>query len=358
MLNDRQIAALLWVGIVLVALLIWPTGRRSLVDLARSFLSRKIWPIFALLALWSLGLVLIGQRTGIWTDALVVDTGFWFFTTAVVLLFNFSKASKEPDFFRRTAKEAFGLTLILGFLSDLYVLSLLVEFIGQGIIALLAAVSAIAAHQQDLAVARKLVDRCLGLVGLTIVSLGLIGLAASWSNAEAPDLARKLLMPAWMTIGFSPTSTRWRSTPLTSWHSSGSAFAAPTHSGSDSGQRPQLPCASTVRPRSWTSSLSTGQRGPLRRVRSVRHSLSSMSSRRIWSGASARSRTRPNGSFITRALTASTTKAGDWIDVSSRDDESPALDRHLPNGLGSTRNGLSSRHPDGRWRPRLARPTG
>jgi hypothetical protein len=68
MLNDRQIAALLWVGIILVAVLAWRTGRRSLADIARALVNRKAWPICAisaLLALWSLGLVLVGERVGI-----------------------------------------------------------------------------------------------------------------------------------------------------------------------------------------------------------------------------------------------------------------------------------------------------
>jgi hypothetical protein len=204
MLNDRQIATLLWIGLVLAAVLIWPTGRKSLVDITRTFLSRKIWPVFALLALWSLALVLVGRRIGIWTDALAADTWFWFFTTAVVLLFNLNRVSKEPGFFKRTAKETFGFTLIFGFLSDLYVLSVPVEFVGQGILAVLAGVSAVAAHQREAADARRLVDGCLSVVGLTILALALFSLVTNWSNDEAPDLARDLLMPAWMTLGVLP----------------------------------------------------------------------------------------------------------------------------------------------------------
>jgi hypothetical protein len=204
MLNSRQSASLLWVGVILVAVLVWPTGRKSLVAIARTFLSRQIWPVFALLALWSLALVLVGRRIGIWTDALAADTWFWFFTTAVVLLFNLNKASKEPGFFGRTAKETFGFTLILGFLSDLYVLSVPVEFVGLGILAVLAGVSAVAAHQRDSAEARKLADGCLSLVGLTILALALFSLITNWSNEDAPGLVRQLLMPAWMTLGVLP----------------------------------------------------------------------------------------------------------------------------------------------------------
>lgn len=207
MLNDRQIAALLWVGIILVAVLARPAGRRSLADIARAFLNRKAWPIFAifgLLAIWSLGLVVVGERVGIWTNEFAADTWFWFFTAAVILLFNFSNASKKPDFFTRTAKEAFGLTLVLGFLSDLYVLSVPVEFVGQGVVAMLAGVSAVAARQRDSEPARKLVDGCLSLVGLTILVLAIVKLVTTWSYEEAPDLVRQLVMPAWMTLGVLP----------------------------------------------------------------------------------------------------------------------------------------------------------
>lgn len=203
-MNDRQIASLLWAGIFLVAILAWPTARRSLADVARIFLSRKIWPVFALLALWSVGLVFIARRFGIWTDDLAADTWFWFFTTAVVLVFNFSKASKEPDFFKRTAKETFGFTLIFGFLSDLYVLSVPVEFVGQGIVAVLAGVSVAAAYQRDAAGARRLVDGCLSVVGLTILALALFDFVTNWSSAEASGLTRQLLLPAWMTLGVLP----------------------------------------------------------------------------------------------------------------------------------------------------------
>ena len=204
MLNNRQIASLLWGGALLGLLLVWPTGRRCSTDVVRNFLSRKIWPIFVLLALWSLGLVLLGRRIGIWSGALAADTWFWFFTTAVVLLFNFGKASKEPDFFKLRAKETFGLTLIFGFLSDRYVLSLPVEFVGQGIVVILAGASALAVHQSESAEARELIDGCLSVVGFAILALAVITLGTNWSNEDVLDLARQLLMPAWMTLGVLP----------------------------------------------------------------------------------------------------------------------------------------------------------
>lgn len=203
-LNGRQTAALLWVAIVMAAVLVWPTGRRSLAAVARAFFSRKIWPIFLLLGLWSVGLVLLGRSIGIWTEELAADTCFWFFTAAVVLLFNFNEASKAPGFFMSKAKETFGITLILGFLSDLFVLPVPVEFVGQGVLACLAALSAVAALEEGSEPVRKVADGCLALVGLTVMVLGIVALVAKASFGDVPDLARQFLLPAWMTLGVLP----------------------------------------------------------------------------------------------------------------------------------------------------------
>lgn len=205
MLNERQIALLLWAGIILVAALALPSGRKGLADVARVFVSRKIWPLFAMLALWTLGLVFVGQRLGIWTDDLAANTWFWFLTTAAVLLVHFTKASGESDFFKKTTQETLGITLLVGFLSDRYVMSVAVEFVGLGAVAALACGSVLAAVRQgDSATTRKVFDGCLSLVGLTILALAVFSLVTNWSNEEAPDLGRQLLMPAWMTLGVLP----------------------------------------------------------------------------------------------------------------------------------------------------------
>jgi hypothetical protein len=203
-LNNRQIAILLWAGVALVYCVAAPKVRPSLAGVLRIALHPKIWSIIVILAAWSVGLVYVGSELGWWTDDLASDTWFWFFTTALVLLFNFEKASAEPDFFIRKAKETFGLTLVLGFLSDLYVLSVPFEFIAQGLLAVVAMLAVVAGMEERTQPVRKLADGCLSAVGLLVLSLAVISLIQSWSTDDLPDLARQLLMPAWMTLGVLP----------------------------------------------------------------------------------------------------------------------------------------------------------
>jgi len=204
MLNNRQIATLLWFAVILAYCLALPSVRSSLVGVVRTALHPKIWSIVLLLGAWSLGLVYLGAKVGWWTDDLAADTWFWFFTTALVLLFNFEKASKEPDFFIKASKEIFGLTLVLGFLSDLYVLSIPIEFVAQGVLAFVAMLAVVAGTQEKTEAVQKLANGCLSAAGLAVLILAIVSLVRSWSSDDLPDLARQLLMPAWMTLGVLP----------------------------------------------------------------------------------------------------------------------------------------------------------
>jgi hypothetical protein len=204
MLNNRQVAILLWAGLIVLYCLLAPQVRPSLAGVVRLALDPKILSITAILAAWSVGLVHLGSELGWWTDDLAADTWFWFFTTALVLLFNFEKASAEPDFFIRKAKETFGLTLVLGFLSDLYVLSVPVEFMAQGLLTFVAMVAVVAGMEDRAQPVRKLADGCLSAVAFLVLCLAVNSLIRSWSADDLPDLARQLLMPAWMTLGVLP----------------------------------------------------------------------------------------------------------------------------------------------------------
>lgn len=204
MLNDRQLASLIWVGLVAAFCIGMPSIRPAAARVVRAFLDRKIWPVFVVLGAWSVGLVYIGDRVGLWIPALAADTWFWFFTSAVVLLFNFAQASDEPDYFIRSAKKILGLTVLLGFLSDLYVLWLPVEFLGQGFIALLAMLSAVAASDPRFASVRKICDGCVQVLGVALLILASIKLITMWSVDAAPGLGRQLLLPVWLTLGVLP----------------------------------------------------------------------------------------------------------------------------------------------------------
>lgn len=204
MLNNRQIATLIWASVILAYCLTVPGVRSSLAKAARTALHPKIWSIVVLLGAWSLALVHLGSRLGLWTDDLAADTWFWFFTTALVLLFNFERASKEPDFFITASKEILGLTLVLGFLSDLFVVSIPIEFMAQGLLTFVALLAVVAAREEKTQSVRKLADGCLSAAGLTVLALAVVSLVRTWSTDELPDLARQLLMPVWMTTGVLP----------------------------------------------------------------------------------------------------------------------------------------------------------
>lgn len=204
MFNDRQLASLLWIGVILVFAIGHPKVRGSVPDVLRAMASLSILSVLALLAGWSYALVRLGGRLGIWTPAIAGDTWFWFFTTAVVLVFNMQKVSTEEDFFLASAKATFGVTFFFGFLTDLWVLSVPAEFVAQGLVALFVGLSLVAARDPDQAQVKKLVDGCLSFIGLAVAALAARALILDWSDSDKAALARQLLTPVWMTLGVLP----------------------------------------------------------------------------------------------------------------------------------------------------------
>jgi hypothetical protein len=203
MFNNRQIASLLWIAVALVFVVAHPKVRSSIPGVLRALVAPAILFMLAALAAWSYLLVRLGEAIGIWTPAIAGDTWFWFFTTAIVLLFNMQKVSTEKDFFITTAKATFGVTFVFSFLSDLWVVSVPAEFVAQGLIALFAGMSVVARSPEHAQV-KKLVDGCLSCIGLAVVALAARALFLDWSDADKAGLARQLAMPAWMTIGLLP----------------------------------------------------------------------------------------------------------------------------------------------------------
>jgi len=204
MFNNRQLASILWIAVLIVFVVAHPKVRTDLPGLLRTLAARSIVVTLAGLAAWSYMLVRLGERIGIWTPSIAGDTWFWFFTTALVLLFNMRKVSTEKDFFINTAKATFGVTFFFSFLSDLWVMSVPAEFLAQGLIALFVGVSAYAANKPDNAQGKKLVDGCLSCVGLAVLALAARALILDWSDADKAALARQLAMPVWMTLGLLP----------------------------------------------------------------------------------------------------------------------------------------------------------
>lgn len=208
MINNREWALLIWLGLALVFVLalclLRGDLRLSLLQLARSVLNPVIAVPMLLLVAWVGGLVLLAARFALWEAELATDTGVWFFGTALALMFNVTQTLHEERFFRRTMLRAVKLTVPVEVFVNLYVFCLPLELILLPLLTVLLMTSVVAGGEQRFGCFKTLIDRVLALVGFALVAYVMFQIVTDWQHFDKSGALRKFVLPVWLTMGIVP----------------------------------------------------------------------------------------------------------------------------------------------------------
>jgi hypothetical protein len=204
MLNNREWAILIWLGIFLAWALSRKDVRSSFSDLLRTSSNPKILvPLggmsgYVALEVW------LGHKASLWRSELAKDTIVWFIVSASALFFKYEQASTQPHFFRRRVAAAFGITAFLEFFTNLFVLNLIAELFLLPFLALLAMLSVVADKDERSRSVKKLVDGLLALIGLALLAFASRQMYANWAHIDKHAALLQLVLPIWLTIGLLP----------------------------------------------------------------------------------------------------------------------------------------------------------
>ena len=203
MLNNRELAILVWLGLFFAWAFSKRDVRSSFGGLLRTASSPTIlMPFGAMLGYVALE-VWLGSKASLWRADLTKDTVSWFIVSGTVLFFKFDQASK-PHFFRRRIVAVLGITAFLGFFANFFVLSLVAELFLQPFVVILAMLAVIAERQEATRSVKKLADGVLVLIGLALLAFVSQQLYANWGNINTHTALLQLLLPIWLTIGLLP----------------------------------------------------------------------------------------------------------------------------------------------------------
>ena len=216
MLNNRELAALTWVGAaVLLALstrsvrsaLSTKDVRNSLVGVVKAFLTPQILiPLVAMLA-WVCLEIWVGVRLSLWNPALAKGTTLWTLGSAGVLLFNCAQIDPDGDdlhFFRRTILATVGVAAFVEFFVNLYVMSLPAELVFQIVVAVPTLMVAAAGQKPEYKSVKAFCERVLALIGLTLFALAARQVYLHWHQLHARELVLDFALPVWLTAGLVP----------------------------------------------------------------------------------------------------------------------------------------------------------
>lgn len=202
-LNNREIAALVWLSVAAVGVLCIRSVRPSLLALLTGLLKPVfLIPLLAMTAWISLELN-IASRLGLWGWHLLPDTAVWAAGTAVVLFFRMNEA-KGPAFFGGILKGLIAVGVFTEFFINLFVLSLFWELVLQPAITLILLLAAVSALKPEHLQVKKVLDGIVALIGFAFLAYVLRQTLLHWRDLSGHELLQRFLLPIWLTVGLFP----------------------------------------------------------------------------------------------------------------------------------------------------------
>lgn len=122
--NTREIAAGIWLGILIVLALALPGVRKSLSNVVKAFFKRAILVPLGLMMAYIIGIIYGLHELGLWELEQLKTTVMWVFTVGMFTFFRINKIADDPHYFSTALKDNFKIILVLEFIVTFYTFSL------------------------------------------------------------------------------------------------------------------------------------------------------------------------------------------------------------------------------------------
>jgi hypothetical protein len=209
-INSREIASAIWLGVILVALLVYGPTRSNLVDLLKSFFQPLILIPLAFAALYAAAEIFLLQRWQWWSVANLKTTILWLATFAFVTMFEVATARGRPASFGKITRDVVSVTGVLLFIAELHTFPLAVELIALPVVTFIALTGEVAKREPAHAQVAKLLGCATGVIGFSYFGFSLWRTIESWREAATWDVALEFLVPILLSLGFLPFLYGWR----------------------------------------------------------------------------------------------------------------------------------------------------
>lgn len=202
--DNRELAALLWLGIAAIGVLSQRNLRAAFRDIFRVFFQPLIVVPLALMLAWIGFELWIGARLSVWHASLIKSTALWTVGSAAVLYFNCTKAASEPGFFRRTLLGTVGVSVGLEFFMNLQVMSFPAEIVLQFAVGVLAMLVAVAGLKPEHKAVKTLCEVLLSAIGIGLFVYTVRQTYLEWGQIDARNLLLEFALPIWLTAALLP----------------------------------------------------------------------------------------------------------------------------------------------------------
>lgn len=207
-LKSREVAALAWLGILVVGIIVLAVRKRELAGSLLGVLRALFHPVFirlgAVAATWIVASVALLAQLDLWRWDNLKTTVVWALTFVPVSLFEYAKAMAGKAFVRRALVEIAGATVFVQFLVNEYTFSLWLELILIPILVFVALLQVVAQLNPEHKNVERLTAGILAIAGFSYLGNAVLQLIGKFESFASYATARELFTPVFLSICFLP----------------------------------------------------------------------------------------------------------------------------------------------------------
>jgi len=206
-LSNREIAAIVYLGLLLAAVLPWKKGRPLAFNVVRAFFMPKLALIWLLMSFYVAACVWLLAWLNLWDWPNLKSTLLWWLTVGFTSIFEAQRLKDKPHVLRKLVRDAFTISAVILFIAELVSFPLWVELLMLPALVLLTLLTAVGEHQTDKPGVPRVLSLLRGLqilAGLTILGFSYRLVAASVSEFWSLNTLREFGLPLLLWLMFIP----------------------------------------------------------------------------------------------------------------------------------------------------------
>jgi len=199
--TNRELALALWVLVFAAWALSKPEIRANCWQLAKTAVAPPLGIVFLLACIYASTAVWIFYKLGIWHTTSSKETVFWFFGSALVLLFTYDRVAED---YGRTVRKTLALTVLFQFAISLYAFPLAAELALVPTVAILTLIIAAEGAIPGAAEVKGPAEFLLGAIGVLVMGFTLLAVLSEPAGLISAETLERWAVAPVLTLAFIP----------------------------------------------------------------------------------------------------------------------------------------------------------
>ena len=202
-LNNREIAILIWIAVTIGFLLAKKSGRNSLRGILEAIFHYRMIVVYLLMIPYIVGTIYLLSRIDFWDISQLKNSITWFLTVGFVSLLKINKEDKG-NFFRNTVGDVFRFTTVSEFIVHFYTFDLVVEILLIPLVILIFGMKIVAEKKNEYSRIAELINKLLILTGIFLMIYALYKMVSNFTLFATVGTLTDFLCPPVLSFLYLP----------------------------------------------------------------------------------------------------------------------------------------------------------